>query len=531
MIALRSPRRWASLDEDDLMRVRYASLVSSFALLMSSQLAFAQTEEKGDSTYQTLIALIDEMVANKLITRAKADALIANAKAKAATASLPEETPAQLAGGIAAPQDAGRAVAASRPGMASDPGAKIAPAEVGNAQVAQGAGGVDIPADLNVDWSRGAPVFASKDGNFTFKPRGRILADISSTSGSDYDRRNITVSTLRQFRMGGVGTVGDHIFYQFEADFRRNSVEVVNTFLGYRAKFGKVNADVRAGNLITDRGIDIGTAATANPFITTNINTIALATQGGRAYLMGIAARAGQKNWHWSVAVHGDALDSDFTRNDHRMFLTRAHWNPILTDKAIVHVGGWAYSEHIPSATASVAVNQFISGALNNSVQVNAATLTGATGSRAFGLEFGGTYGPIYAFSEYGERHVKGGAGAAFGTAKFKTLSVNGGFWVTGEKPTYASTSGTYVAPNVLRPVAEGGSGAIELVARYERQDSSGAPLGGTGWAATAGVNWYLTNYFRLMIDGIHWETNNLTGSYLGLDSGNTIAARAEVAF
>jgi phosphate-selective porin OprO/OprP len=517
------------------MRMRHASLVSSFALLMSAQSAFAQSAEGGDTTYQTLLALIDEMVTNKLITREKADALVANAKAKAAlAAAAPQQdrAPAQLAVGKGSPPNAGpMAAAAPLPGMSADAGAKVAPVETGNMQVAKAAGRLDIPADLNVDWSRGAPVFASKDGQFTFKPRGRILADISSTSGSNYDGRNITVSTLRQFRMGGVGTVGNHIFYQFEADFRRNSVEVVNTFLGYRAKFGKVNADIRAGNLITDRGIDIGTAATANPFITTNINTIALATQGGRAYLMGIAARAGQKNWHWSVAVHGDGLDSDFTRNDHRMFLTRAHWNPILTDKAIVHVGGWAYSEHIPAATASVAVNQFISGALNNSVQVNSATLTGATGSRAFGLEFGGTYGPVYAFSEYGERHVKGGSGAMFDTAKFKTLSINGGFWLTGEKPTYASTSGTYVAPNVLRPVTAHGSGAIELVARYERQDSSGAPLGGTGWAATGGVNWYLTNYFRLMLDGIHWETDNLTGSYLGSDSGNTVAARAEVAF
>lgn len=516
------------------MRIRHALMVSGLALTAVPQGAFAQSQasDGNDTTYRTLLALIDEMVVNKLITREKADALVENARAKAALADgVPPQSVAPVQSANA--QDRAMSTAAV-PMMAADspePSVEVAAVEAGNAQVGRGAGGVDVPADLNVDWSRGAPVFSSKDGNFTFKPRGRILADISSTSGSDYDRRNITVSTLRQFRFGGVGTVGQHLFYQFEADFRRNSVEVVNTFLGYKTKFGKVDADIRAGNLITDRGIDIGTAATANPFITTNINTIALATQGGRAYLMGIAARAGQKNWHWSVAVHGDALDSDFTRNDHRMFLSRAHWNPILTDKAIVHIGGWAYSEHIPAATASVAVNQFISGALNNSVQVNAATLTGATGSKAFGVEFGGVYGPVYAFSEYGERHVKGGPAAAFDTAKFKTLSVNGGFWLTGEKPTYTSVSGTYVAPKVLSPITEGGSGGIELVARYEHQDSSGAPLGGTGWAATAGVNWYLTNYFRLMLDGIHWETNNLTGSYLGKDSGNTIAARAEVAF
>lgn len=488
-----------------------------------AQSAAPQSAADADQTYRTLLALIDEMVANKLITREKADTLIANARAKAAPPALaaPETQLAQAPATTPTPA----------PTLAKAP-ENPAPVKEGNVQVAQGAGGVKLPADLNVDWSRGAPVFASKDGRFTFKPRGRILADVSSTSGSDYYRRNNTVSTLRQFRFGGVGTAGEHLFYQFEADFRRNAVEVVNTFIGYRTKFGDVDADIRAGNLITDRGIDIGTAATANPFITTNINTISLATQGGRVYLMGVNGRLGQKNWHWSVGVHGDALDADFTRNDHRMFVTRAHWNPVLTDKGLIHLGGWLYDERIPASVNSTSVNQFISGALNNSVQVNAATLTGARGSWAFGLEAGGTYGPFYAFSEYGQRHVQGGgAEAVFDEATFKTLSVNGGVWLTGEKPSYTSVSGTYVAPKLRSSLTDGGTGGVELVARYERQDSSDAPLGGTGWAVTGGVNWYLTSYFRLMADLIHWETDNLTGSYPGRDSGNTIAARAEVAF
>jgi phosphate-selective porin OprO/OprP len=508
------------------MRLRRASLLC--ALFAAALPATAAAQTGNDATYQTLIALIDEMVANKLITREKADTLIANAKTKAAQTQLAAAPPA--APSAAPPTQMAQATPLTP--RSPDPQAKIAPVKEGNVQVAEGAGGVKLPADLNVDWSRGAPVFASKDGRFTFKPRGRILADVSSTSGSDYYRRNNTVSTLRQFRFGGVGTAGEHLFYQFEADFRRNAVEVVNTFIGYRTKFGDVDADIRAGNLITDRGIDIGTAATANPFITTNINTIALATQGGRVYLMGVNGRLGQKNWHWSVGVHGDALDADFTRNDHRMFVTRAHWNPVLTDKGLIHLGGWLYDERIPASVNSTSLNQFISGALNNSVQVNAATLTGARGSWAFGLEAGGTYGPFYAFSEYGQRHVDGGGvDAIFDEATFKTLSVNGGVWLTGEKPTYTSVSGTYVAPSLRRPITGGGMGGVELVARYERQDSSDAPLGGTGWAVTGGVNWYLTNYFRLMADVIHWETDNRTGSFLGRDAGNTIAARAEVAF
>ena len=149
----------------------------------------------------------------------------------------------------------------------------------------------------------------------------------------------------------------------------------------------------------------------------------------------------------------------------------------------------------------------------------------------ALGLELGGTLGPFYAFGEYGERHVHGGPAAAFGNAKIKALSINGGFWITGEKPTYASRSGTYLAPNVLHSVLDGGWGALEAVVRYEDLDTTDLPFGGSGQAGTVGLNWSLTNNFRFMADYIHFRTDNVTGDYKGRDTGDTFAARAEVAF
>ncbi len=512
------------------MRLSHAAMLCA-ALTALPNAVRAQGALDTDTTYQTMIALIDEMVANKLVSRERADTLIATAKAKAQIAVANATPPPALA---AAPAPATAPVPVSTAtrfaDKSPDPGAKVAPVQAGNMQVTS-AGGIALPADLAVDWSRGAPVFSSRDGRFSFKPRGRILADLSSSGGSDFDRRNITVSTLRQFRFGGVGTIGEHLFYQFEADFRRNATEVVQTFVGVRQKFGKTDADVRIGNLITDRGIDIGTAATANPFITTNVNTTALATQGGRVYLLGVVGRAGGENWHASLGVHGDAIDNDFTRTDNRMVLGRAHWNPVLTDKGLIHVGGWAYSENIPDTTLPTTFAQGMTGALNNSVRVESAALTGADGSKAFGLELGGTYGRFYAFGEYGQRIVHGGPTAAFRSGRIKALSINGGFWITGEKPTYTSRSGTYLAPNVLHSVLDGGWGALEAVARYENIDASTLPLGGTGTAGTLGLNWSLTNNFRFMADYIHFRTDNRTGSFLGRDSGDTFAARAEVAF
>ena len=44
-------------------------------------------------------------------------------------------------------------------------------------------------------------------------------------------------------------------------------------------------------------------------------------------------------------------------------------------------------------------------------------------------------------------------------------------------------------------------------------------------------MNWYLTNWSRLMFNVVHWSTDNKVGSYRGPDSGNTVGVRAQVVF
>lgn len=83
----------------------------------------------------------------------------------------------------------------------------------------------------------------------------------------------------------------------------------------------------------------------------------------------------------------------------------------------------------------------------------------------------------------------------------------------------------------VLRPVSEGGIGAFEPAARYDKYDFTDAARGGEGEAWTFGVNWYLDDWSRLMFDLAHWKTDHKVGSYQGPDSRNTLGARMQVAF
>ncbi|MFY0582262.1 porin [Cystobacter fuscus] len=75
------------------------------------------------------------------------------------------------------------------------------------------------------------------------------------------------------------------------------------------------------------------------------------------------------------------------------------------------------------------------------------------------------------------------------------------------------------------------GPGAIELTARYERLAFTQESRLGEGWAATVGVNWYLNSFTRLMLNGIHWHTDNRSGDFTGGDDGETVTLRAQVSY
>ena len=83
----------------------------------------------------------------------------------------------------------------------------------------------------------------------------------------------------------------------------------------------------------------------------------------------------------------------------------------------------------------------------------------------------------------------------------------------------------------MLRPIFDGGPGAIELTARYEDLDFTDIATGGRGWAATIGANWYLNSFTRLQLNAIRWATETPAGADAGSDDGNTVSARIGVTF
>lgn len=382
---------------------------------------------------------------------------------------------------------------------------------------------------VSTEWGAGLPVFHSADGVFSFKPRGRIIFDTSTTSGSDYDGRNLTTTGMRALRMGLEGTVGTHFFYQFESDFSENEVDVVTAFMGWRNRIAPgLDYDVRVGHLFNDRSFEGSTGSDSTPFLERTVVATAIIPQ--RAfYGLGIMPRLFWKTGHASLTVTGDRIDGDQTTSDNRTVLGRAHWNPVKTDREVLHLGVWGFDEMLQPGKGSLTRNTVIGGRFNGGLRLSTGTLTGGTGTTGYGVELGGYAGPVWVMTEAGERHARLDQGRPDFVSR--AWSVSGGWFITGDLPPYNPRLGSFGQPKVLRPVFDGGPGAIELTARYENLEFEDIATPAQGWAATLGVNWYLNSFTRFQVNAIHWNTQNTAGAYTGKDDGETLSARVGVTF
>ncbi|SFK25949.1 phosphate-selective porin OprO and OprP [Sphingomonas sp. NFR04] len=434
----------------------------------------------------------------------------------------------------AAPISVPQAARAKRTNVANDEtvadsfAPQLAPVGLADQSVAQARATANV-SNVTTEWRGGLPIFRSADGKYLFKMRGRIINHVSSTFGSNYDARNITTTGARALRIGIEGAVGPHFFYQFENDFADNTSDVGTMFVGWRNDVGKVSYDVRFGNMFNDRSFEGSSGSDAPPFLERNVVATSIIPQRG-FYGIALMPRLFWKTGHASVTISGDSVDASQAINDSRTVLARAHWNPFKTDRSIVHVGLWGFDEALSSrGPGTLTRNTVIGGRFNGNLRVQTGTLVGGTGTTGYGAELGGYAGPFWVMGEAGKRVARLNAGRPDFESKAWSLST--GFFVTGDLPPYNPRLGTFAQPRVLRPVFDGGPGAIEVLARYESIDYSGIPNATKGNAATIGTNWYLDSIIRLQLNLIHWNTSNRAGSYTGKDKGETISAGFGVTF
>lgn len=396
----------------------------------------------------------------------------------------------------------------------------------------------DLEEDkIDVDWSEGAPEFSTPDGKRSFKLGGRLLYDFSSTFGSSYGDRNITGTQLRQVRLKAEGKLAEPVGYMIQADFNGGSATLNNAFLSFKHDFGLGTGVLFLGNKLTDRGMDARTPLINSWF--TERGAVANTIPGADFFSLGATAEFyGNDNWHSSLGVYkGSAGKTARKHSSDLAVTTRTHWNPIENDDGLLHLGVSGTYERFHNRDNSFSENTMLGSHYNGNVRVNSDEVEDPRDSFSYALEMAGILGPFAMGGEWGQRFARSHTQKDM---EMSAYNVQAGYSLTGEQFGYSGKLGVWAPPEVENPVFEGGWGAWQLIARYQGVSfqNNRHYKGGSGHGTSVGVDWYLNNMVRAIMEYTRWHTNNNGNprfkdhvEFPGGDGGNSVNARLQMTF
>jgi phosphate-selective porin OprO/OprP len=383
--------------------------------------------------------------------------------------------------------------------------AKAQAAAASKAASAEKVAGEGVP-DLKVKW-KGAPELSSADGNFKFKVRGRINADANFV---DQDTpitavRDVDATRIRRARLGVQGTVWKNIDYILEADFAGNRVSLADAYMQYTG----LPVDLRIGHFKTFNALE-------EMYSANNITFMERAAFM-QAFELGVrrvgAGGIYDENKHWTLAAgYFGANAGEISNDESEAFGARATLAPINREGRVLHLGASVRHRSAgfsdTSASALPATNTLLFAYAAQAADLSMTgrfVNTGAIGQSDtfWGLELASVWGPLSMQGEYGQIDVD----TPFfieGNPTFDGWYVDTSWFLTGETRPY--DKGGFGRVKVKNPVFKGGTGAWQVAGRYDVIDLSNnggfvCPACGTQKTWLVGVNWYLNDYTRLMLN------------------------------
>jgi phosphate-selective porin OprO/OprP len=353
-----------------------------------------------------------------------------------------------------------------------------------------------------------APTFTSPDGRFQMKLRGRLLVDAGRVRrDGEFDK--IGATEMRAARLGIEGKAWRVVGYKFEVDFAGNDVAVKDAYLSFG---GPVQVKVGQFRLATSLE-----EATSSRFVTF-MERASYTDAFGFGRQIGIGIGKGGANWSAQAAIFRGSVASN-ARDEGVTLAGRVTFGPEFGGIQ-THFGGAVRYRNAGQDQPDFRYRQ----RPHNHLALKYLD----TGSLArkdlfWGIEAAAVRGPVSLQVEYGWLDVRlnnwNGKGPDF-AGGYASLS----WFITGESRSYKAGKGAFGRINVARPVFDGGPGAWQVAARYDRIDlSEGAIRGGEQDSYILGVNWYLNNYTRLMAN---YSRSEIVDSFQGILSARNGEAR-----
>ena len=375
----------------------------------------------------------------------------------------------------------------------------------------------DSGSDIQVKW-KAAPEISSADGKFKVKVSGRLLADYGTMDGETLGDRIVDPydhgAEFRSARIEVSGLLMGTTSYKFGVDFSSSTdrVLVTDAYLDWQVS----PASIRVGQFKTPNSLE---EQTSSRFVTF-MERAAFTDSFGLIRQLGVGIGFKGDNWTLKVGGFGENVN---VKTDYRAGWTvaaRGTFAPIAESNRAIHLGAsmrWRnFSEDDPST--DYRVRPLIHLASEKFVGLKRLPVDQ---DLFWGVEGAGVWGAVSIQGEYTMLNVDfedstGGLGAFLPGQDFDMAGPNFGGWyiggsvfLTGESRTYKAAKGAFDRIKVKNPVHDGGWGAWELAVRYDSLDlnDGGVNLGEQN-ALVAGINWYLNDHVRLMVNYIHADVD-----------------------
>lgn len=313
--------------------------------------------------------------------------------------------------------------------------------------------------------------------------------DLSLKARLDFDHaaHSEDTSTLKDGwlrRRARLGVEGSHNHWQFEVQYDfNNDGEFKDAYVSYS---GWNSGALTVGQFKTPSGLEQQTGSSSSTFIERSLPTDALAT----SRRVGIGFAQERANHTVSAMVYGRSIDDADERPGMGIRTTFA---PLLEkDWRVVHVGGWVSYEDVKE---SVKISARPEARPADEKLLRTGTIKQVNAITRAGIEAAWQHGPLSVQSEW--MHLYLHRNSRKTDIALDGLYVGASWVVTGESRRYRY--GRFKGIPAERP-----SGAWELAARLSYLDlNDGQVSGGREHNLTLGVNWYVKDNLRLMLNYI----------------------------
>ncbi|HEX8669076.1 MAG TPA: porin [Allosphingosinicella sp.] len=384
-----------------------------------------------------------------------------------------------------------------------------------------------------------APTISDTKGDFTFKPRGVIEADVGAfwERAGGYDYNNGT--GFRRARIGLEGTAFKWFNYRIEVDFAGNAVNLTDAYLQY-TKIPKVLLTV--GQHKAPFGLESNNSDNYNVFLERGMFTNAFGNAGAERRIGASAAWAPRENVNIAAGVFGDnesigrstAAPVTNTPDESWGFNARATWEPVFDTGKVVHLGASGYYRtalRSGDVEDAVRLTDRPNIRIDNGNIADTGVIPNVESLRYAGAEAAGVFGPLTVAGEYGRLWLDRTLG---GDEAFDGFYAYATYFLTGETRPFKAGNFDRVKP--FRELGKDGLGAFEVAVRYDRLDLSNTPVlaraGNRAESLTAALNWYFNPYAKIMLNWVRFNGDNTPLDPVGdKTKGDVVAARLHLDF